>query len=232
MTEELSYHHMPLQKQSTSTLLFLGSQTRGDCCDHLVCFPYYTGNSFFPRSWVKACLSESCPSLKPPSTRKLLCPQDRQRCLWWQWNYTLLQGWTCLTPASSHCILWYIFACRMEKPHVCRQFCLQVGAAGDLSTFLSNKMTGLCSAQPPTMIFICLPCQKIFSTFSSTRAARGGITGCHVWVTALPGVGQALVPEICSITTGVTPIVFPLKSMNKFAFILKSSILIPHTTSF
>lgn len=55
---------------------------------------------FFPQSWVIARLSERCPSLKLPSARKTLCPWDRQRCLRWQWNDTLLQGWTCSIPAS------------------------------------------------------------------------------------------------------------------------------------
>lgn len=98
--------------------------------------------------------------------------------------------------------------------------------------FLSSKMTGSCPTQPATMRFICLPCQKSFQLLPAFVQPEESRTGCNIWVAASPSFVQPLLPEICSVTTGVTLVVFPLKSRNKFAFTLKSSILIPHAASF
>lgn len=130
MTEELSYHHMPLQKPSASASLLTGSETSRDGCGHLAsCITRAIG---LPQKlgWSTSCRT-------PPSVpESLQTPQhpsfpDRQRCCQRLQKDTSLQGCICLAPVSSLCSLGCIFACRMEKPRVRRHFCLQVSAAGD-----------------------------------------------------------------------------------------------------
>lgn len=135
MTKKLLYHHMPLQKQSTSTLLFPGSQSRGDCCDHLVCFLYYTGNRFLPQA-----------GLKLPFLKAAQFPCASTECRIGRGDFVTIRSY--LAPRRNlldsriqplHHKKY--FACSMEKPYAGGYFSLQVHIVSDLPIFCLQQDT-------------------------------------------------------------------------------------------
>lgn len=194
MTKELSDHHMPLQKQSTSTLLFPAFQTRRDCCEHLVCFPYYSGNRVFPEAGLKCLFPKAAQAYSlhvpgNPSTpttgrdafsgnNTILSPKG---------EFVWLQHPTIASDAAFLLAGW-------KSPVYAEISVCKYAQAVISQPFLSNKMNGSRSTQPPATRFICLPCQKSFPLPPPLVQWEESRTGCNSWV-ALPSTVQPLLPE-------------------------------------